>query len=42
MLLLVIPAIALILGFLGMRSSPRAYLLMAMVAVGICYLAYTR
>lgn len=42
MLLLVIPAVVLVLGFLGLRTSVRSYLLIGAISVVICYIAYTR
>ncbi len=42
MLLLAIPAVALGLGFLGMRTSARSYVLIGVIALVLCYLAYTR
>lgn len=42
MLLLAIPGVALLLGLMGLRTSPRAYLLIGAVALVLCYLAYTR
>jgi|PersoiStandDraft_1058852.scaffolds.fasta_scaffold249320_2 hypothetical protein len=42
MLLLAIPAVALGLGFFGLRSSARSYVLIGAVAVVLCYIAYTR
>jgi len=42
MLLLVIPVVALALGFMGLRSSSRAYLLIGAIALVISYIAYTR
>lgn len=42
MLLLAIPAVVLVLGFLGLRSSARSYLLIGGISFVLCYLAYTR
>ncbi|HEV2140229.1 MAG TPA: hypothetical protein VGT01_03475 [Candidatus Dormibacteraeota bacterium] len=42
MYLLAIGAIILVLGLLGVRTSPRIYLLIAAVAVVFSYIAYTR
>jgi hypothetical protein len=41
-ILLAIPLIVLGMGFLGVRPSPRTYLLIAAMAAVICYIAYTR
>lgn len=42
MFLLAIAAVILLLGLLGVRSSPRTYVLVAVVAVVFSYLTYTR
>ncbi len=42
MLLLAIPAVALGLGFLGVRTSARSYVIIGAVALVLCYIAYTR
>jgi hypothetical protein len=41
-LLLAIPVVALGLGFLGLRTSARSYVLIGAIALVLCYLAYTR
>jgi hypothetical protein len=42
MLLLAIPVVALGLGFFGLRSSAKSYLLIGAIAAVLCYIAYTR
>lgn len=42
MLLLAIAGIVLFLGLLGVRSTPRAYTLIAVLAVVFSYIVYTR
>ncbi|HEX9097394.1 MAG TPA: hypothetical protein VF990_14995 [Candidatus Dormibacteraeota bacterium] len=42
MLLLAIPALALGLGFIGLRSSAKSYVLIGAIALVLCYIAYTR
>jgi len=41
-ILLAIAAVVLALGFLGMRSSSRSYLFIAVIAVLFSYIAFTR
>lgn len=42
MFLLAIAAFILVLGFLGVRSSSRTYVVIALVAVVCSYITYTR
>ena len=42
MVLLAIPALVLGLGFLGLRTSAKSYVLIGAIAVVLCYIAYTR